>query len=179
MLLLLLFAITIIIILIYIYKKFWGGQANTKYCPINIKNKPLLENNFKTFFVITIFFYLVTFPLYHPEKAKIKKEKIKAFEFQKLEHDNFYKKKVELDPKNSIYFKNQSFISNLKDDKLFFQFPQRKKKRLELLTKLNQEKIEILNKLQNKNLNLVDKNNLINDLKLIEEKIKNLERYFN
>lgn len=174
--------ILLLLLLLFILQKKKPILQNFKNLKIKFfqkKNNSLfLENNLKTFFVLTIFLYLVTFPLYHPEKAKIKKEKIKAYELQKLNNDNFYKKKVELDPKNSVYFKNQIFISNLKDDKLFFQFPQRKKKRLELLKKLKEEKNLILLNLKNNNLTLIEKNNLINQLETIEEKIKNLERYF-
>jgi hypothetical protein len=47
-----------------------------------------------------------------------------------------------------------------------------------LLKKLKEEKNLILLNLKNNNLTLIEKNNLINQLETIEEKIKNLERYF-
>lgn len=108
------------------------------------KNLNFLKNNTKTIVVVTIFLYFFTFPMYHPDKAKNKNAKELEYEKYQLEHNELYKKRMEKDPiNNSIFLKNQKNIIH-KDDKLFFQFPWRYKKRVAKKNELKLRQLELL-----------------------------------
>lgn len=147
---------------------------NKHFFFIKIKKKNvsnLTLNDTKTIFILVLIIYLATLPLYHPDTKKNKDNKQIAYEKYQMETNQLYRTKILAKLIEPVVEFNQRNFPNV-DDKIFFQFPQRKTARKLKKKILLENKLLIEEQLTNLNLTLEERKILEQELAKITKEIE-------